>query len=57
MFSLDYKIEFLIIWVASVLFCAALMIKAEYKYHQFQLMLGLIDENEDDEYDDERLED
>lgn len=57
MFSLESKITFLFLWVASVLYCAALMIRAEYRYHQYAKMLGFIDdveeeiveENEDEE--------
>ena len=44
MFALDYKVSFLILWVATVLYIAALMIRAEYKYHQFRNFLGLNDE-------------
>ena len=40
MFSLESKITFLFLWVASVLYCAALMIRAEYRYHQYAKMLG-----------------
>ena len=41
MFSLDSKIDLLILWVASVLLCAALMIRAEYHFHRFRVILGL----------------
>ena len=47
MFSVDSKITFLILWVLSDFYCAALMIRAEYRYHQFAKVLGFIDEVED----------
>ena len=53
MFSLERKIFFLIIWVISVIYCAALMIRSEYRLHRFAKLLGLIEE---DEYDDEEGE-
>ncbi len=40
-FTLENKITFLIIWVITILYTVALMIRAEYKYHQFQEYLGL----------------
>ena len=52
MFSVDSKITFLILWVLSVLYCAALMIRAEYRYHQFLKVLGFIEDVED-EFDEE----
>lgn len=48
MFSLESKITFLFLWVASVLYCAALMIRAEYRYHQYAKMLGFIKDEEDE---------
>lgn len=51
MFSLDYKIEFLILWVITDFYCAALMIMSEYRYHQYAQMLCLPDEDEDPEED------
>ena len=44
MFSLESKIEFLILWVISDFYCAALMIRADYKYHKFASYLGIEDE-------------
>lgn len=44
MFSLESKIEFLVLWVVSDFFCAALMIKADYHYHKFAEYLGIEDE-------------
>lgn len=41
-FTLENKITFLIFWVITVLYTVALMIRAEYKYHQFQGYLGLL---------------
>ena len=44
MFSLENKIAFLILWVATDFFCAALMIRADYRYHKFAEYLGVEDE-------------
>lgn len=44
MFSVDNKIFFLILWIITVLYCAALMIRADYKYHKFAEYLGVEDE-------------
>ena len=49
--GLDSKIDFLIMWVVAILFCAALMIRAEYKYYKFRVMLGLSKAGEDGEED------
>ena len=51
MFTLDDKIIFLILWVATVLYTVALMIRAEYKFQQFKYYLGLSDKpfEDDDE--------
>lgn len=49
MFSLENKIQFLILWVATDLFIVALMIYAEYKYEQFRRMLGLSKKEKIDE--------
>lgn len=49
MFTLDYKISFLILWVATDLFTAALMIRAEYRYSRFRDYLGLKDEESETE--------
>ena len=54
MFSVDSKITFLILWVLSVLYCAALMIRAEYRYHQFLKVLGFIEDVEDEFYEEEK---
>lgn len=43
-FSLDLKIEFLCIWVASIFYCVTVMIRAEYQYHTFKEFLGIADE-------------
>lgn len=44
MFSLENKIAFLILWVITDFYCAALMIRADYKYHKFAEYLGVEDE-------------
>lgn len=44
MFSLESKIGFLILWVVSDFICAAIMIRADYKYHKFAEYLGIDDE-------------
>ena len=46
MFSLDQKILFLILWVISVIYCAALMIRSEYRCHKFAILLGLKEDEE-----------
>lgn len=50
MFTLENKILFLILWIISVLYTVGLMVRAEYKYHQFRVILGL--ETEEPEEDD-----
>lgn len=42
-FTLENKITFLIFWVITILYTVALMIRTEYKYHQFRGYLGLSD--------------
>ena len=44
MFSLDNKISFLLLWVITDFWCAALMIRADYRYHKFTEYLGIEDE-------------
>ena len=51
MFSLNSKIEFLVIWVASILYCVALMIRAEYRYEECGKLLGVELEENDSEKD------
>ena len=53
MFTLNNKIAFLILWVITAFFTAALMIRAEYKYHQFRQYLGLSGEEDGEEEPDE----
>ncbi|MBQ6387029.1 MAG: hypothetical protein IJH96_00205 [Ruminococcus sp.] len=48
MFSLNYKIEFLILWVVTDFICAALMIRSEYKVYQIETILGISEENADE---------
>ena len=48
MFTLEHKIIFLILWVVTDLYTVALMIRAEYRYHQFGQILGLIEPTEED---------
>ncbi|MBR2177057.1 MAG: hypothetical protein IJ861_08955 [Clostridia bacterium] len=56
-FSLETKIEFLCLWIVVILYCVAVMIRADYKYHTFKEYLGIADEfdyygmDEDDEED------
>ena len=54
MFGLESKITFLILWVITDYICAALMIRAEYRYHEFAVLLGYKDT--DDEEDDDAAE-
>ncbi|WP_407386235.1 hypothetical protein [Ruminococcus sp.] len=56
-FTLENKITFLIFWVITILYTVALMIRTEYKYHQFRKYLGLIDEGTGEEnMEDEMVE-
>lgn len=48
-FTLENKITFLIFWVITILYTVALMIRTEYKYHQFRKYLDLIDEGTGEE--------
>ena len=48
-FTLENKITFLILWVITILYTVALMVRAEYKYHQFRCYLGLTEEESDKE--------
>ncbi len=57
-FSLETKIEFLVLWVISILYCVVVMIRAEYRYNTFKNFLGIADEfdyygMDDDEEDEE----
>ena len=49
MFSLESKISLLILWVMTDYICAALMIRAEYRYHEFALLLGYNDIEADED--------
>ena len=57
-FTLENKITFLIFWVITILYTVALMIRTEYKYHQFRKYLGLLDEEtgEEESTEDETAE-
>ena len=57
-FTLENKITFLIFWVITILYTVALMIRTEYKYHQFRKYLGLNDEEagEEESTEDEAAE-
>ncbi len=48
-FTLENKITFLIFWVITILYTVALMIRTEYKYHQFRKYLGLTDKEAGEE--------
>ncbi len=54
MFGLESKITFLILWVITDYICAALMIRAEYRCHEFALLLGYKDTEPEDETADEK---
>ncbi len=56
MFSLENKIAFLILWVITDFYCAALMIRADYKYHKFAYYLGVEDEYSNHTEDEETEE-
>ena len=55
MFSLESKVFFLILWVISVIYCAALMIRSEYRYHQCAKLLGLLEDEEEQGEEDEKI--
>lgn len=55
MFSLESKVFFLILWVISVIYCAALMIRSEYRYHQCAKLLGLLEDEEEQGEEDEEI--
>ena len=44
MFSLESKIEFLCLWIITIIYCVTLMIRADYKYDLYKDMLGICDE-------------
>lgn len=46
MFSLEAKIELLCIWIATILYCVSVMLKADYRYQNFKEILGVADEND-----------
>ncbi len=56
MFSVDNKIAFLILWVITDFYCAALMIRADYKYHKYAEYLGIEDEYANYKKDEEKEE-
>lgn len=55
MFSLESKVFFLILWVISVIYCAALMIRSEYRYHQCAKLLGLLEDEGEQGEEDEKI--
>ena len=56
MFSLENKIAFLLLWVITDFYCAALMICADYRYHKFAEYLGVEDEYSNHTEDEENEE-
>ncbi len=46
MFSLESKIEFLCLWIITVIYCVTLMIRADYQYDLYRKMLGISKEGE-----------
>ncbi len=55
-FSLDTKVEFLILWIATVLFCVFLMVRADYHYYTYKELLGIADEFDYYDYDEDEQE-
>ncbi len=51
MFSLDAKIEFLMLWILTTIYCIFLMVRADYQYHTFKELLGIADEFDYYDYD------
>ena len=60
-FSLETKIEFLALWVITVIYCVVVMIRADYQYEMYKKFLGLSDEFDyygmDEDSEDEAGED
>ncbi len=56
MFSLESKIEFLVLWIITVIYCVVIMIRADYKYDLYKNLLGICDEFDLSELDDEEGE-
>ena len=55
-FSLDAKIEFLILWIIVILASVTGMIRADYRYHTFKNYLDIADEDDFRKTDDEQEE-
>ncbi len=53
MFSLDSKIEFLILWIISVVLCVFAMVRADYNYSIFKELVGIADEQDYYDLDEE----
>ncbi len=49
MFTRDSKVNFLILWIAAIIFCVVLMIRADYLYKMYKDMLGISDEYDEQE--------
>ncbi|HHZ05772.1 MAG TPA: hypothetical protein GX401_03120 [Clostridiales bacterium] len=57
MFSLETKIEFLCLWIITILISVSVLIRTDYKYNWYKELLGLADEFELKELDDDQQED
>lgn len=51
MFSLETKIEFLTLWILTILICIAVLIRTDYRYNWYKELLGLADEFDKIEFD------
>lgn len=56
MFSLEAKIEFLCLWIVTILYCVSIMLRSDYRYQDFKEILGVADENDYYGMDDEEPE-
>lgn len=56
MFSLETKIEFLCLWIVTILYCVVVMIRADYRYHTFKEYLDIADEDDMEQEENEACE-
>ena len=53
MFSLEAKIQTLCLWIVTIIYCVVVMLKAEYNYQNYKEILGIADEDDYCEMDEE----
>lgn len=57
MFSLESKLFFLVLWIITILFVVAYLIRNEYKIYKLRVYLGYENEDDEEDNDDEESED